>query len=108
MSEQILKEILEGMQSLTKTVGNIETDQQTMKTDMQNMKSDIQFIKVDMQNMKSDIRFIKEEQQQIKQAVLETNETVIRIEAKQEHQQIVIDLLSARSIDQEASLKQIV
>lgn len=93
MSEQILKEILESMHSLTKTVGSIQSEQQTMKSDMQIMKSDIQEI--------------KEEQVQIKQAVLETNERVTRIEAKQEHQQTLIEILSARSIDQEATMKQI-
>lgn len=47
------------------------------------------------------------EQTQIKQAVLETNETVKRMEVIQEQQHTIIDLLSARSIEQEAKLKYI-
>ncbi|WP_244937212.1 hypothetical protein [Paenibacillus alginolyticus] len=45
------------------------------------------------------------EQVQIKQAVLETNETVKRMELIQEQQHTIIELLSARSIEQEAKLK---
>lgn len=45
------------------------------------------------------------EQAQIKQAVLETNETVKRMELIQEQQHTIIELLSARSIEQEAKLK---
>ncbi|MDQ0902957.1 hypothetical protein [Paenibacillus sp. V4I7] len=45
------------------------------------------------------------EQAQIKQAVLETNETVKRMELIQEQQHSIIELLSARSIEQEAKLK---
>ncbi|SDO62004.1 hypothetical protein SAMN04487897_11822 [Paenibacillus sp. yr247] len=45
------------------------------------------------------------EQSQIKQAVLETNETVKRMEVIQEQQHTIIELLSARSIEQEAKLK---
>lgn len=47
------------------------------------------------------------EQTQIKQAVLETNETVKRIELIQEQQHSIIELLSARSIEHEAKLKRI-
>ncbi|WP_235549219.1 hypothetical protein [Paenibacillus sp. Root444D2] len=47
------------------------------------------------------------EQAQIKQAVLETNETVKRNEVIQEQQHRIIELLSARSIEQEAKIKRI-
>ncbi|TXK80961.1 hypothetical protein [Paenibacillus sp. N3.4] len=50
---------------------------------------------------------IENEQIQIKQAVLETNETVKRMEVIQEQQHSIIQLLSARSIAQEAKLKNI-
>ncbi|WP_246320419.1 hypothetical protein [Paenibacillus qinlingensis] len=48
------------------------------------------------------------EQSQIKQAVLETNEIVKRLENVQEQQHRIIELLSARSIEQEAKLKKII
>ncbi|OPH54576.1 hypothetical protein BC351_31875 [Paenibacillus ferrarius] len=47
------------------------------------------------------------EQSQIKQAVLETNETVKRMEVIQEQQHAIIQLLSVRSIEQEAKIKHI-
>lgn len=47
------------------------------------------------------------EQQQIKQTVLETNEHVKRLEGIQESQHRMIELLSARSIQQEDELKRI-
>ncbi|WP_436233424.1 hypothetical protein [Paenibacillus sp. LjRoot153] len=51
---------------------------------------------------------IEFEQSQIKQAVLETNEIVKRLENVQEQQHRIIELLSARSIEQEAKLKKII
>jgi archaellum component FlaC len=50
---------------------------------------------------------LESEQNQIKQAVLETNETVKRMEVIQEQQHRIIELLSARSIEQEAKIKRI-
>nr|WP_248630984.1 hypothetical protein [Paenibacillus riograndensis] len=50
---------------------------------------------------------IETEQTLIKQAVLDTNERVKKIEEVQESQHKIIELLSVRSIDQEAQLKRI-
>ncbi|MHA6531911.1 hypothetical protein [Paenibacillus sp. BAC0078] len=50
---------------------------------------------------------IEEDQHLIKRAVLETNERVINIESILENQHRIIELLSARSIEQEAQLKRI-
>lgn len=51
---------------------------------------------------------MKQDIAEIKQAVLETNERVVRIEASVDKQQGVIELLAARSIQQEAQLKKII
>ncbi|MNJ05789.1 hypothetical protein D3C73_1673540 [compost metagenome] len=48
-----------------------------------------------------------EEQELIKRAVLETNERLINVESILENQHRIIELLSARSIEQEAQLKRI-
>ncbi|MBT2292569.1 hypothetical protein J7E73_26225 [Paenibacillus albidus] len=53
------------------------------------------------------IELIEEEQHLIKSAVLETNERLINIESLLENQHRIIELLSARSIEQEAKLKRI-
>jgi uncharacterized UPF0160 family protein len=51
---------------------------------------------------------VEDDKQLIKQAVLETNERVIRMESLLTNQQHIIELLSVRSIEQEAQLKKIV
>lgn len=50
---------------------------------------------------------IEEDQHLIKNAVLDTNERLINVEALLENQHTIIELLSARSIEQEAQLKRI-
>jgi uncharacterized coiled-coil protein SlyX len=51
---------------------------------------------------------MKQDIAEIKQAVLETNERVVRIEATLDKQEQVIDVLAARSIRQEAELKKVI
>lgn len=58
-------------------------------------------------SLENRLEIIEIEQQQIKQAVLETNEKVNRLEAIQESQHHIIELLSVRSIQQEAELKRL-
>lgn len=82
MSNDILNKILEQLNSISK-------EQQEMKRDIANMKENT----VDIPAMKV--------------AILETNETVTRIESTQEKHERTLDLLSRRSIDQEAELKRI-
>lgn len=50
---------------------------------------------------------IAEDQHLIKKAVLDTNERVMRMESNLENQHRIIELLSTRSIQQEAELKRI-
>lgn len=50
---------------------------------------------------------LETEQELIKQAVLDTNERVVKIETILENQHKIIELLSARSIQHEAELKRI-
>ncbi|MNO07301.1 hypothetical protein D3C76_1851590 [compost metagenome] len=57
--------------------------------------------------MKQDIQEIKEDQHLIKRAVLDTNERVMKMESVLENQHRIIELLSTRSIQQEAELKRI-
>ncbi|WP_438495554.1 hypothetical protein [Paenibacillus sp. IHBB 3054] len=60
-----------------------------------------------MEQMDQRLVRIEEDQHLIKSAVLETNERVIKIESILENQHRIIELLSARSIEQEAQLKRI-
>ncbi|MNW37923.1 hypothetical protein D3C74_149780 [compost metagenome] len=50
---------------------------------------------------------IEEDQHLIKRAVLDTNDRVVRMEEVLENQHRIIELLSTRSIQQEAELKRI-
>lgn len=50
---------------------------------------------------------IQDEQQTMKQAVMETNQAVQRLESIQEQQHRIIEMLSVRSIEQEAELRRI-
>lgn len=93
MSEALLREILSEVSGI--------------KKDITDMKLDIQALKQGQESMKLDIQVFTEEQSQIKQAVLETNEHVKQLTEKQNKQYAIIDVLSSRSIEQEAMLKRI-
>lgn len=114
MSEQILEKILSELtdikneqQQLIDKVNTIENEQQIMKAEQQQLIDKVSTIENEQRIMKAEQQIIKIEQQQIKQAVMETNESVKRLEAIQESQHRIIDLLSARSIQHEAELKRI-
>lgn len=64
-------------------------------------------MKQDINGIKQDVQEIKEDQHLIKSAVLDTNERVMKMESVLENQHSIIELLSARSIQQEAELKRI-
>lgn len=80
---------------------------QGMKLEVQGVKQDVQGITQDIQKINQDIREIKEDQHLIKRAVLDTNERVMKMESVLENQHKIIELLSTRSIQQEAELKRI-
>lgn len=92
----------------------IETEQQGMKQELQGikqeqqgMKQELQEIKQEQQGMKQDLLEMKQDQVLIKRAVLETNDRLKNVETILENQHRIIELLSARSIQQEAELKRI-
>ncbi|ASA21275.1 hypothetical protein [Paenibacillus donghaensis] len=58
-------------------------------------------------NIDQRLNHIEEDQHLIKSAVLDTNERLINVESLLENQHRIIELLSARSIEQEAKLKRI-
>ncbi|WP_018750818.1 hypothetical protein [Paenibacillus sanguinis] len=72
-------------------------------------RNDEQFQEVNQHLKSMDQRFsrIEEDQHLIKKAVLDTNERVVRMEEVLDNQHRIIELLSTRSIQQEAELKRI-
>lgn len=83
------------LQNLNKRVTNIE-ENMAAKEDIEEVKKEIAEIK----SFVSDIPAIKV-------SALETAEVVKRLESTQERHERTLDLLSRRSIDQEAELKRI-
>ncbi|GJM69938.1 hypothetical protein HMSSN036_21540 [Paenibacillus macerans] len=61
----------------------------------------------EQQQMKQEQELMKQDQELIKRAVLETNDRLKNVETILENQHKIIELLSARSIQQEAELKRI-
>ncbi|BFH15020.1 histidine kinase [Paenibacillus melissococcoides] len=86
MSDQLLKQIL---------------------AELKDMKVEQQATNQRLDRMETEMKEMKDEQQLIKRAVMETNESVKRLETIQEQQHRIIELLSFRSIEQEAALKRI-
>ncbi|MFC6651186.1 hypothetical protein ACFTAO_19960 [Paenibacillus rhizoplanae] len=72
-----------------------------VKAELGTVNERLDRIETEQQNMKQD-------QEQIKRAVLETNDRLINVESLLENQHRIIELLSARSIEQEAKLKRII
>ncbi|MGZ7443744.1 hypothetical protein [Paenibacillus sp. TH7-28] len=72
-------------------------------------RNDKQFQEVNqhLKSMDQRLSRIEEDQHLIKRSVLDTNERVIRMEKVLENQHRIIELLSTRSIQQEAELKRI-
>ena len=66
-----------------------------------------QRIETEQTGLKQEVQIVKQDQELIKRAVLDTNERVIRMESILENQHRIIELLSARSIEQEALIKRI-
>jgi archaellum component FlaC len=87
----------------------VGVSQQLGKVDQQLGKVDQQLGNIDQQldNIDQRLNRIEEDQHLIKSAVLDTNERLVNVEALLENQHRIIELLSARSIEQEAKLKRI-
>lgn len=76
-------------------------------SELKQMNQRLNSIENRLESVENQLAVIEVEQQQIKQAVLETNEKVNKLEAIQESQHHIIELLSVRSIQQEAELKRL-
>ncbi|SDI17797.1 hypothetical protein SAMN05192534_1245 [Alteribacillus persepolensis] len=72
-----------------------------------NIDSKVTDMETELKTVNTDLSELKENQRQVQQAVLETNETTKRMEANQEKHERILDLLSRRSIEQEAEMKRI-
>lgn len=95
------------MAVLKQDVAGLKQDVAGLKQDVSVLKQDVAGLKQDVSVLKQDVAGLKQDMAQVMQASLETNQIVTRMEATQEGHERILDLLSRRSIEQEANLKRI-
>ncbi|GEM_PF-1557407 len=86
---------------------SIENRLESVENHLNSVDNRLESVENRLESVENRLEIVEFEQQQIKQAVLETNEKVNRLAVIQESQHRIIELLSARSIQQEAELKKI-
>lgn len=92
---QVLRFVIrEELEPVNQRLEGMEVGQQGIKQDLIRISDNQEKIMVDLEMVKS--------------AVLDTNERLINVESLLENQHRIIELLSARSIEQEAKLKRII
>lgn len=106
MNEEVLERILTELTTIKSNMAN-KQDLQRVEDKVQELDQRLQTVEPKLDNMSKDLNDLKDEQQQIKQAVVEIDDIVRRIEVRQEQHELTLDLLSRRSIDQEAELRRI-
>jgi septal ring factor EnvC (AmiA/AmiB activator) len=87
---------------------NVETRLENVETRLESVETRVENVETRLERIETRLEALEADSQLIKRAVLETNESVKRYEAIQDSQQRIIELLSSRSIEQEAQLKRIV
>ncbi|QQZ61695.1 histidine kinase [Paenibacillus sonchi] len=124
MSDPVLQQILTALTGVQTDLNEMRTEFSEMKSEISGMKSEISGMKseiseirTEINEMKTEIASIKEDTRLIpliQQAVSEVNaeviatrDTIERIEETLRGHDVTLDLLSRRSIDQEAALKRI-
>ncbi|MNO25284.1 hypothetical protein D3C76_151180 [compost metagenome] len=117
MSDPILQQILTALTGVQSDLSEMKSDLVGVKLELGGLKSEISDVRSDISEMKSEIASIKEDTKLIpliRQAVSEVNAEVIatrdtmqRLENTLRGHDLTLDLLSRRSIDQEAALKRI-
>ncbi|MGN7763357.1 histidine kinase [Paenibacillus sp. 22594] len=96
MSDPVLQQILTALTG-------VQSDLSDIKSEISDMKSEIASIKEDTKL----IPLIQQAVSEVNAEVIATRDTIERIEETLRGHDITLDLLSRRSIDQEAALKRI-
>lgn len=105
---QRLERIETRLENVETRLENVETRLESVETRLDRVDVRLDRIETRLDRVETRLEALEADSQLIKRAVLETNESVKRHEAIQESQQRIIELLSSRSIEQEAQLKRIV
>lgn len=105
--EDTLKLILKELQNLNQRVGNIEAEQKSVKADLQSVKNEQQSMRADLQSIKDMLTSQGEHVQQLIQITGATNAHLNDIRKTQIDNVKVLELLSIRSISQEADIAEL-
>ncbi len=92
---------------LIQIVGSTNAKVETLDKKVQALDEKVQTLDAKVQALDEKVQTLVEEHHLIKQAVLETSDTVKRIETTLENHDRTLYILSRRSIEQEAELKRI-
>ncbi|MFD0711222.1 hypothetical protein [Paenibacillus sp. GCM10027626] len=104
----VLKSVIrEELEPVKRKLDSLETEQLSITTEMKIMMNEVSSVKQAVLETNQRLQVVESEQKLIKQAVMETNQAVQRLESIQEQQHRIIEMLSVRSIEQEAELRQI-
>ncbi|RTE07891.1 hypothetical protein [Paenibacillus whitsoniae] len=107
----VLKEelvpIIQRLDNIETRLENVEARLEKVEARLENVEVRLDKVEARLDNLEVRFDSVELEQSQMKQAIMETNEAVKRIEKNQEQQQQLIELLSYRSIEQEAKLKRV-
>lgn len=116
MNSEILQKILDELAEIKNEQKLMRDEQLAMKEEQAEMKKEQKLMRDEQLSMKEEIFTIKETMATkedvadipaMKVAIFEIADTVKRIESSQEKHERILDLLSRRSIEQEAELKRI-
>ncbi|QJD87222.1 hypothetical protein [Cohnella herbarum] len=105
---QRLERIETRLDRVEERLDRVEERLDRVEVRLDRMETRLENVETRLDQVETRLEALEEDSQLIKRAVLETNESVKRYEAIQESQQRIIELLSSRSIEQEAQLKRIV
>lgn len=103
MNDPVLQQILTALTG-------VQTDLNEMRTEFSEIRTEINEMKTEIASVKEDTRLIPLIQQAVSEVnaeVIATRDTIGRIEETLRGHDLTLDLLSRRSIDQEAALKRI-
>ncbi len=84
---------------------SLESGQKELKERVERTETKIDGITGQVASNTEQMKELRNEQQLIKQAVMETNESVKQLKTIQDSQHRIIELLSARSLEQESELR---
>ena len=113
-TKQILTAILGRLDEMGADIHSIKGDILGMKADIAELKSDVAVLKSDVAELKSDVAVLKSDVAELKSdvAVLKSDVAVLKsdvaeIKETQTRHERILELLSIKSIDHEASIRDI-